>query len=311
MTDQVWSWLAGGIGLIGFWLSGKKVWWCWYVNVVNQVAWAAFALITGYYAFLVTAAFYFAVFSRNAYLWTKDHRVEQSRIDELIGYSKNDAKLTMQLYNAKGENVLDSFPIEIPRLPQQRARDQEGRFVPKEMGVIWKDFFTKKFQMMADHGPVEPVGQYVLRTDFPELYRIIGDKFLGDGRVQEGMFRLPDLRERGVEPKVNHILRLDDRTPICERPNEPDFVTSDFLRNGLECVPCRNTINRWNSMPIDQITGMSVKGEAVLVSDIDMHICHEGLVPPHHNHTLTCPTGEHPAGWQHMPGPHKQCVVCR
>lgn len=74
MNDQVWSGITAFVGLVGFWLAGRKVWWSWYVNIFNQIAWVIFALITGYYAFILSAFFYFVVFSRNAYLWTKNHR---------------------------------------------------------------------------------------------------------------------------------------------------------------------------------------------------------------------------------------------
>lgn len=71
--EQTFSWIVTILGLIGFWLAGKKLWWSWYINIANQIAWVIFAVITDYYAFLVGTAFYFIVFSRNAYLWTKDH----------------------------------------------------------------------------------------------------------------------------------------------------------------------------------------------------------------------------------------------
>ena len=71
-AGQIFSGLVTGIGLLGFWLAGAKVWWSWYVNIANQLLWVIFALITGYYAFLVGTAFYLVVFSRNAYKWTKE-----------------------------------------------------------------------------------------------------------------------------------------------------------------------------------------------------------------------------------------------
>lgn len=70
---EAFSWIVTVLGLLGFWLAGKKVWWSWYVNIVNQLAWVVFAVVTDYYAFLVGTAFYFVVFVRNAYLWTKEH----------------------------------------------------------------------------------------------------------------------------------------------------------------------------------------------------------------------------------------------
>jgi len=71
--EILFSWIVTIVGCVGFWLGGKKLWWSWYVNIANQIAWVVFALITGYHAFLVGTAFYMFVFVRNAYLWTKEH----------------------------------------------------------------------------------------------------------------------------------------------------------------------------------------------------------------------------------------------
>lgn len=75
---DIFSYIVTIVGLLGFWLAGRKVWWAWYINILNQFAWVAFALITEYYAFLIGTAFYLFVFVRNAYLWTKEHRENRS-----------------------------------------------------------------------------------------------------------------------------------------------------------------------------------------------------------------------------------------
>lgn len=41
----------------------------------------------------------------------------------------------------------------------------------------------------------------------------------------------------------------------------------------------------------------------------DNHRCHSSPIG-NHQHGLICPTGEHPMGWQHMPGPHNMCSAC-
>lgn len=73
-ADQWWSWVLGAIGIVGFILAGKKIWWAWYVNIFNQFIWTAYSFATQQWGFLVVTGFYFVVFSRNAYLWTKEHR---------------------------------------------------------------------------------------------------------------------------------------------------------------------------------------------------------------------------------------------
>lgn len=73
MDGQIWSWILGAVGVVGFVLAGKKVWWAWYINIANQFLWTAYSFITEQWGFLVTTAVFFFVFCRNAYTWTKEH----------------------------------------------------------------------------------------------------------------------------------------------------------------------------------------------------------------------------------------------
>ena len=74
---MLWSWVLSLIGVAGFWLAGRKVWWCWYVNIANQIIWTAYALITEQWGFLVGVAVYSWVFIGNAAKWTREHREAQ------------------------------------------------------------------------------------------------------------------------------------------------------------------------------------------------------------------------------------------
>jgi hypothetical protein len=84
MIEQILSYVFTFLGLAGFWLAGRKVWWCWYINIVNQFLWTAFALITGYYALIIGSVFYFVVFTKNAIQWTRDHFQEKSEPKRLL-----------------------------------------------------------------------------------------------------------------------------------------------------------------------------------------------------------------------------------
>lgn len=74
--DSLWSYILTAIGVTGFFLAGKKVWWCWYLNIANQVIWLAYSLITEQYGFLAGVVVYTWVFVKNAILWTKEHSVQ-------------------------------------------------------------------------------------------------------------------------------------------------------------------------------------------------------------------------------------------
>ena len=76
MPEWAWSWLLTAVGLTGFVLAGKKIWWCWYVNLACQGLWLAYALATKQYGFIVASAVYTVVFAQNARRWTQEHRAE-------------------------------------------------------------------------------------------------------------------------------------------------------------------------------------------------------------------------------------------
>lgn len=77
MNPQLWSWILTAIGLTGFYLAAHKVWWCWYINIANQLIWAAYSLVTQQWGFLIGVVAYTIVFSRNAGVWTREHREKQ------------------------------------------------------------------------------------------------------------------------------------------------------------------------------------------------------------------------------------------
>lgn len=74
MTNELWSWALTIVGLTGFYLAGRKVWWCWYVNIGCQALWLAYALITRQYGFIAAALVYTVLFTKNAIAWTREHR---------------------------------------------------------------------------------------------------------------------------------------------------------------------------------------------------------------------------------------------
>jgi hypothetical protein len=72
----MWSWILTAVGLTGFVLAGRKVWWAWYINIACQALWLAYALTTRQYGFVVAAVVYTVVFAQNAIRWTREHRAE-------------------------------------------------------------------------------------------------------------------------------------------------------------------------------------------------------------------------------------------
>ncbi len=93
---QILSWVVGFVGIVGFYFSGKRLWWAWYINLGSQALWIAFALVTGYSAFLAFAAAYSIIFGYNAFKWTREHfkikrilREDEAHILKKIEHERN------------------------------------------------------------------------------------------------------------------------------------------------------------------------------------------------------------------------------
>jgi hypothetical protein len=73
-AGTIWSYVVTVVGLLGFILAGRKVWWAWYVNLGCQVLWFIFGLVTAQYGFIISALVYTVVFTQNAIKWTKERK---------------------------------------------------------------------------------------------------------------------------------------------------------------------------------------------------------------------------------------------
>ena len=71
--NEYWSWILAIVGVVGFVLAGRKIWWAWYINIGSQVLWFAYAIITHQLGFLFGSFVYTWVFIDNAIMWTKEH----------------------------------------------------------------------------------------------------------------------------------------------------------------------------------------------------------------------------------------------
>lgn len=100
MNNQIWSWVLTIVGLTGFILAGRKVWWCWYVNIACQALWFTYAIVTEQYGFIVASLAYTVVFTQNAIKWTKEHKELQT----YINYNKNDIIATEKMHEALNVN---------------------------------------------------------------------------------------------------------------------------------------------------------------------------------------------------------------
>ena len=82
--DQFWSWVLTVVGLICFWLAGRRVWWAWYIGIAGQFTWFAYAIATRQWGFIAGAVAYTIVYIKNAIQWTREHRHKQKESEKDI-----------------------------------------------------------------------------------------------------------------------------------------------------------------------------------------------------------------------------------
>lgn len=67
------SYVLTAFGITCFYLAGKKIWWSWYIGIIGQFVWFAYALITDQWGFIIGSLFYTAIYINNSIKWTKQH----------------------------------------------------------------------------------------------------------------------------------------------------------------------------------------------------------------------------------------------
>jgi hypothetical protein len=76
VTAWWWSWLLTAVGVLGLWLAGRKDWRGWAVGLGAQLLWVAYAVVSGQWGFLVSAAAYGSVYGANLWRWTHASRTQ-------------------------------------------------------------------------------------------------------------------------------------------------------------------------------------------------------------------------------------------
>lgn len=77
MIPVWWSVLLAVVGITGFILAGRKVWWAWHINIACQGLWFTYAIVTQQWGFIAAALAYTVVFTQNAIRWTREHKLER------------------------------------------------------------------------------------------------------------------------------------------------------------------------------------------------------------------------------------------
>lgn len=171
MNPQLWSWILTAIGLAGFFLAGRKVWWCWYVNIANQIVWLAYSLVTHQYGFLVGTAAYSIVFTKNAISWTKEHRAKRIDTSKPIGQFTGvsvgpigiEAQGRLDLSTAEGRMVWQELTKEAPMVMPDRPIEDESIILLEHRCQETTEYKGVEYQCMrlAHNTKVFPHGVFI------------------------------------------------------------------------------------------------------------------------------------------------------
>ena len=69
-----WSWVLEGVGLLGAFVVGRKLYWGWAILLVNTVLWGVYAIESRQYGFIMASFFYAPLYSRNLIKWFKERK---------------------------------------------------------------------------------------------------------------------------------------------------------------------------------------------------------------------------------------------
>jgi len=72
VLDSGWSLTLTSVGVLGLWLAGQRNLYGWMVGLGAQLLWVVYAVDSGQYGFLVSAAAYGTVYGRNTARWLRE-----------------------------------------------------------------------------------------------------------------------------------------------------------------------------------------------------------------------------------------------
>jgi len=68
---ELFSWILSAIGIISYYILGRKNRWGWIINASYQLVWIIYALLTHQYGFIIVCVFFFVVAMKNFFHWNK------------------------------------------------------------------------------------------------------------------------------------------------------------------------------------------------------------------------------------------------
>jgi hypothetical protein len=66
---DLFSWILSAIGILSYYILGRKNRWGWVINAGYQIVWIIYAIGTKQYGFIVVCIFFFVVAIKNFIEW--------------------------------------------------------------------------------------------------------------------------------------------------------------------------------------------------------------------------------------------------
>lgn len=76
MSSFWWSALLTPFGLLGMYISGRKIKWGWLLGMGTQVLWVGYAIDTKGYFFIIGSMGYFSIYLKNFVAWYRADKKE-------------------------------------------------------------------------------------------------------------------------------------------------------------------------------------------------------------------------------------------
>ena len=207
--DQILTYILSAVGILGFFLAGRKVWWAWYVNIANQVLWTIFSVTTQQWGFLLATGFYFVVFSINAYKWTKEY------------LAKKNEPITIYDVEESGEN---GEGVYLKAVPAKTMGMRHGYVKPPKLPFTVDMEIVKHYMRLGDTSPavaneIAHVVSEVMRAHGRDWIQL-SERY---GIAHEVQRRL-DVKLKGTRPDVKKNIQneIDNINYVLDKASEVD-----------------------------------------------------------------------------------------
>mgnify|MGYP001021144922 CR=1 FL=1 len=148
MDSSWWSWVLTTVGLTGFYIVGRKVWWGWFVNLGCQALWFMYAIVTGQYGFFAASIVYAILFTKNAIQWTREHRQHVKNLDSQPADLGSNIEPLPSIVSADVVDLSTYGYEAVDGLRKGRVTSSTGQVFISRAAVLYDEWFAIKVALI-------------------------------------------------------------------------------------------------------------------------------------------------------------------